>query len=90
MEDVRALRPFDRVRVLDAIGRGLRHEPTAPTRQRKRLEAGVEMPFETEGPVWQLRVGDYRIFYDVDEEEKKVRVRAVRRKPSHRTTEEVL
>jgi len=30
------------------------------------------------------------VFYDVDEEKMTVHVRAVRRKPPHRTTEEIL
>jgi mRNA-degrading endonuclease RelE of RelBE toxin-antitoxin system len=38
---------------------------------------------------WQLRVGDFRVFYDVDVEQKAVIVRAVRRKGT-RTTEEIL
>jgi len=37
----------------------------------------------------QLRVGDYRVFYDVDEEESLVIVRHVRRKGT-RTTGEIL
>ncbi len=41
-------------------------------------------------PIWELRVGEFRIFYDVAEEERKVYVRAVRRKPPHKTTEETL
>jgi len=38
----------------------------------------------------ERRVGDWRVFYDVDGEERRVYVRAVRRKPPHRTTEEIL
>ena len=34
-------------------------------------------------PVWELRVGDHRVFYDVDAEILVVIVRAIRRKPSH-------
>jgi mRNA-degrading endonuclease RelE of RelBE toxin-antitoxin system len=41
-------------------------------------------------PVWELRVGEYRVFYDVDEVGGQVVVRAVRRKPPHKTTEEIL
>jgi mRNA-degrading endonuclease RelE of RelBE toxin-antitoxin system len=35
-------------------------------------------------------VGEYRVFYDVGEVERVVYVRAIRRKPPHRTTEEIL
>ncbi len=41
-------------------------------------------------PVWELRVREYRVFYDVAAAEQTVYVRAIRRKPGHRTTEEIL
>lgn len=47
------------------------------TRNRKLLEPLVP-DFEAVPPIWELRVGDYRIFYDVCEEEKIVYIRAVR------------
>ena len=47
-------------------------------------------PWEHAEPVWELRIGGYRIFYDVDEEVSVVVVRAVRHKPPYRTTEEIL
>ncbi|WP_442946922.1 type II toxin-antitoxin system RelE family toxin [Nostoc sp. CMAA1605] len=37
-----------------------------------------------------MRVGDYRIFYDVDEEDKIVYIRAVRYKAPGQTTEEII
>jgi len=33
-------------------------------------------PWPADPPVWELRVGAYRVFYDVSEEEKVVRIRA--------------
>lgn len=41
-------------------------------------------------PVWELRVGEYRVFYDVDEATAIVYIRAIRHKPPHKTTEEIL
>jgi mRNA-degrading endonuclease RelE of RelBE toxin-antitoxin system len=41
-------------------------------------------------PVWELRLDEDRVFYDVDETEKTVKVRAVRHKPPHKTTEEIV
>ena len=41
-------------------------------------------------PIWELRVGEHRIFYDVNVEERTVYVRAVRRKAPHKTTKEIL
>ncbi len=46
-------------------------------------------PWDEVRQVWQLRVGDFRVFYDVDEERREVVVRAIRRKGS-KTTKEVL
>jgi mRNA-degrading endonuclease RelE of RelBE toxin-antitoxin system len=42
--------------------------------------------FEHVPPVWELRIGEYRVFYDVDEPDHKVYVRAVLRKEAGRTT----
>lgn len=41
-------------------------------------------------PVWELRVDEYRVFYDVDEADQTVKIRVVRHKPAHKTTEEIL
>jgi mRNA-degrading endonuclease RelE of RelBE toxin-antitoxin system len=47
-------------------------------------------PWTAELPVWELRIGEYRVFYDVSDEEETVYVRAVRKKPPGTTTEEIL
>ena len=41
-------------------------------------------------PIWELRVGAYRVFYDVDEDLNVVYVRAVREKPPDKRTEDIL
>lgn len=46
-------------------------------------------PWDQVGPVWQLRVGEYRVLYDVLDDEDLVVVRAVRRK-GKKTKEEIL
>lgn len=57
--DIQSLRSFERQKVLDAIERYLRHEPTRESRSRiKRLR-------ELAHPQYRLRVDDIRIFYDV-------------------------
>jgi mRNA-degrading endonuclease RelE of RelBE toxin-antitoxin system len=76
------LRAFDRVRILDAISRDLTHSPEEPRGRRKRLALGAG------GVIWQLRVGDFRVFYDVDEAAAVVIVRHVRRK-GRKTTGEI-
>lgn len=62
---IAALRAYDRARLLDEIGSQLTHQPDQVTRQRKQL---------TDHPLadWELRVGDWRVFYDVDLQEQQV------------------
>jgi mRNA-degrading endonuclease RelE of RelBE toxin-antitoxin system len=88
-EDLAGVRPFERRRILEAIETQLGKLPTSVSRNRKPLH-GLVPPFESVPPVWELRVGDYRIFYDVNEEAHRVYVRAIRRKPPHKRTEEIL
>lgn len=82
------LRTFDRRQLLDAMASQLAHEPTQATRNRKRLDR-LTPSFEHVPPIWELRVGDFRVFYDVDETINIVNVRAVRRKWPHQTTEQI-
>jgi len=89
LADLARLRAFDRQRILDAIEAQLSTEPVRATRHRKVL-AGLVPPFEALVPIWQLSVGEYRVFSDVSPEGQKVYVRAVRHKPAHKTTEEIL
>jgi mRNA-degrading endonuclease RelE of RelBE toxin-antitoxin system len=89
IDDLAMMRPFERKQVLDRIDEQLTHQPATETRNRKKL-VGLVPPWEHESPVWEIRVGQYRVFYDVDELERRVTVRAVRRKPPHTTTEEIL
>ncbi len=89
LEDLTGVRPFDRRRILAAIETQLGDVPIRESRNRKQLR-GLVPPFEAVPPIWELRVGDYRVFYDVDEEEHRVYVRAIRRKLPHRRTEEIL
>lgn len=87
-EDLRDLRVFEARRILDAVDAQLTREPMKPTRRRKLLE-GLVPPWDSVRPVWQLRVGEFRVFYDVDEGRREVIIRAVRRKGT-RSTEEIL
>lgn len=65
-EELKDIRLFDRRRVVDAIRNQLAHQPTVATTNRKRLQSAVP-EFEHTPPIWELRVGEYRVFYDVDE-----------------------
>jgi mRNA-degrading endonuclease RelE of RelBE toxin-antitoxin system len=88
-DDLKHVRAHDRSRVLDRIEALLGTEPTVVTRHRKLLH-GIEPPWDQETPVWELRVGEYRVFYDVDEANELVTIRAIRHKPPHATTEDIL
>jgi len=87
--ELKGLRPFDRKRLLDEMEKHLTHEPTVITRNRKCL-GPLPAGFEHIPPIWELRAGEYRVFYDVDAQAEKVFVRAVRRKEPHQTTEDIV
>jgi len=88
-EDLRKLRPAQRRQILDRIDAQLSYQPTKQTRNRKIL-VGLVPPWEHEEPVWELRIGEFRAFYDVAESEAIVIIRAIRHKPPHKTTEDIL
>jgi mRNA-degrading endonuclease RelE of RelBE toxin-antitoxin system len=88
LEDLNRLRAHDRARVLAEIERRLAEHPQQPSRNRKQLTALVPS-WEHVPPVWELRVGDHRVFYDVNVEARLVIVRAVRRK-GRWTTKEIV
>ncbi len=86
LQELKAFRAADRSRVLDEIERQLSAEPNRQTRRRKIL-VGLTPPWDQLRPVWQLRIGDFRVFYDIDEPRRRVIVRAVRRKGAKMTRE---
>ena len=88
-EDLRNIRIYYRNQILDAIEEQLAREPETRTKNRKLLENLIP-PWQTVAPIWELRVGDYRVFYDVSAAESVVYVRAVRRKPRGTKTEDIL
>ncbi|HEV8725653.1 MAG TPA: type II toxin-antitoxin system RelE/ParE family toxin [Candidatus Binatia bacterium] len=88
-EDLKNVRIYYRNQILDAIEEQLAREPETRTRNRKLLENLIP-PWQTVAPIWELRVGEYRVFYDVSATESVVYVRAVRRKPRGTKTEDIL
>ena len=88
LDDLKRLRARDRARVVAEIERCLSEHPQEPGRNRKEL-AGLVQPWDHVRPVWELRVGDLRVFYDVATGAREVIVRAVRRK-GRSTTREIL
>ena len=86
-DDLGHLTANERVKIFDRIEVQLSYEPTRPTRNRKAL-VGLVPPWDHVDPVWELRAGEYRVFYDVDPAQ--ASIRAIRRKPPHKTTAEIL
>jgi mRNA-degrading endonuclease RelE of RelBE toxin-antitoxin system len=88
-DDFADLRAYERARILDRIEAQLKDEPTRQTRNRKVL-VGLVPPWEHVEPVWVLRIGEHRVFYDVDQLASVVTIRAIRHKPPHKTMEDIL
>jgi mRNA-degrading endonuclease RelE of RelBE toxin-antitoxin system len=88
-EDLRKIQVYYRNQILDSIEEQLAHEPETATRNRKLLES-LTPPWQTVAPIWELRVGEYRVFYDVSAAESVVYVRATRKKPRGTKTQDIL
>ena len=66
--DLDALKPFYRREILDAIELHLRRTPESVSRSRIKRLTGLE------SPGYRLRVGEFRVFYDVDSHERQVTI----------------
>ena len=88
VDELRATPMHNRRAIAAAIEEQLIHQPTLITRNRKPLP-GLRPSFEHVPPVWELKVGEYRVFYDVDEQQGWVLVRAIRHKGEGKTTEDI-
>lgn len=88
-DDLRKIQVYYRKQILDSIEEQLTHEPETATRNRKLLE-NLTPPWQTVAPIWELRVGEYRVFYDVSSGESVVYVPAVRKKSPGTKTEDIL
>ena len=60
VEDFKRLKAHRRAELRDALEAHLRHEPTKTSRSRIKRLRGLSQP------QYRLRVGDVRVFYDVD------------------------
>jgi mRNA-degrading endonuclease RelE of RelBE toxin-antitoxin system len=76
-EHLPSLRKRDQRIIVDTIADLLTHQPDQPTARRKPLEDNPIAP-------WELRVGDFRIFYDVNRAEHVVVIVAVGEKSHNR------
>jgi mRNA-degrading endonuclease RelE of RelBE toxin-antitoxin system len=68
--DLRQLRKFDQQQIITAIESQLPDQAAQETRNRKRLRPN-------ELAEWELRVGDFRVFYDIDQDNAAVKIEAV-------------
>lgn len=89
LDNLRGLRPFDRKAIREKIQEQLSHQPDTKTKNKKPI-IGEDFPWEPSGVVWELRVGEFRVFYEVEVEEQMVLIGAIRHKLPHKTTEEIL
>lgn len=69
-DDLAFLRKPDSRYVLAEIERYLSYEPLVPTLRRKPLRPNLLA-------TWELRLGDFRVFYDVENEANIVVIRAI-------------
>ncbi|GAB4504258.1 MAG: hypothetical protein Fur0043_12520 [Anaerolineales bacterium] len=60
-EHLRGLTARQQVMVLDAVDEQLSHQPAVETRNRKLMRPNPLAP-------WELRIGQFRVYYDVEEE----------------------
>jgi mRNA-degrading endonuclease RelE of RelBE toxin-antitoxin system len=58
---LRALTTRQQMIVLDSVEKQLRYQPTVETKNRKPMRPNPLAP-------WELRIGNLRVYYDVDEE----------------------
>ncbi len=79
--DLKNLRAYDKSAVLDAIELHLSHQPTAESKSRirKLLQPAIS--------TYRLRVGDFRVYYNVDDAAVEVLVVRVFEKGKHTTPE---
>ena len=77
MEDLKGFRKYEQQLIADQIEEQLSYEPAHETRTRKRLRPNSVAEFE-------LRITKFRVFYDVDENKKLVKIEAVGHKEGSR------
>ena len=70
VEDLRWFKRHEQTIIVDGIEQQLRHEPLTETRNRKRLRINSTAD-------WELRLGDFRVLYIVDEQVRIVEIQRV-------------
>ena len=70
IEDLHMLRKRERQQILEEVENQLKYQPVDVTRNRKKLRPNRMAE-------WELRMGRFRVFYDVDEIALQVKIEAV-------------
>lgn len=70
LDDLSNFRKYEQTLIVDQIEIQLSYEPTFQTRNRKPLD-------ESTLAEWELRIGGYRVFYDVNPTEASVKIKAI-------------
>lgn len=81
-EDIRNLRKSDQRKVLDGVDLHLAHEPKRTSKSRIKA---MRQPFWSQ---YRLRIEDFRVYYDVDDDAMVVSVLGVLQKSTQTTSEE--
>jgi mRNA-degrading endonuclease RelE of RelBE toxin-antitoxin system len=77
VDELRTFRKSEQRTIFDQIGEQLSYEPEVDTRNRKKLRPNDVAKYE-------LRIGKYRVFYDVDEQAQTVKIEAIGYKEGNR------
>ena len=68
IQDIDSLKKYDAARIVDSIEKFLKFQQTLDSKSRiKKLR-------EITDPDYRLRIGNYRVFYTVDERERRVEI----------------
>jgi mRNA-degrading endonuclease RelE of RelBE toxin-antitoxin system len=70
IDDLRGFRKFDQERIITGIEKQLSTQPMMASRNRKPLRPNQLSE-------WELRIGEFRVFYDVDAVQALVTVKAI-------------
>ena len=76
--DLDAIRKYDVTQIADAMEKHLQHNPTKESKSRIKRLRGIS------NPDYRLRIGDYRVFYVVDEVARRVDVLRIMHKDQTR------
>ncbi len=70
LDDLKFFKKHEQVEIIEEIETQLSYEPTFETKKRKRLRPN-------EIAEWELRIGKFRVFYNVEKKELMVSIEAI-------------